>query len=315
MKKGLSIFLATTLLILCFFSVPAFAAEPEFDISDYTFEDLESMTTAEKKELIEKFIETYNPYGLRDLMEQEDSASGGLGVQPLWKSGDGDPMATHELITLEALSTYVEAFGLLNADGTQAFAIALYLSAASALPDKDETDNFSFAGHFYSPTTGYGINVLYKSAKDNVEEHYAAAYQKLYANPHLDLNSEEFTAALEQLGRALHYIQDVCEPHHAANLIAGVSTHLIFESYVDGIIEDLLPTDVSINNSRYLEAKAKTAGELAHSAALSGASQTYRILRSSPTTEWDDVAKKCLRYGVENSALLMYKLFADCGLV
>ena len=61
LKKGLSVFLATTLLILCFFSVATFAAEPEFDISDYTFEDLESMTTAEKKELIEKFIETYNP--------------------------------------------------------------------------------------------------------------------------------------------------------------------------------------------------------------------------------------------------------------
>lgn len=315
LKKGLSIFLATTLLILCFFSVPAFAAEPEFDISDYTFEDLESMTTAEKKELIEKFIETYNPYGLRDLMEQEDSASGGLGVQPLWKSGDGDPMATHELITLEALSTYVEAFGLLNADGTQAFAIALYLSAASALPDKDETDNFSFAGHFYSPTTGYGTNVFKKSAKDNVAEHYDAAYQKLRANPHMTLNLDEFALVLEQLGRALHYIQDVCEPHHATNMVAVLSTHSLFESYVDGIIGDLLPTNVTINNSRYLEAKAKTAGELAHSAARSGASQSYRVLFSSPTTEWDDVAKICLRYAIENSALLMYKLFADCGLV
>lgn len=111
LKKGLSIFLATTLMILCFFSVPAFAAEPAFDISDYTFEDLESMTTAEKKELMEKFIETYNPYGLRDLMEQEDSASYGFGVQPLWKSGGDDSMATHELITLEALSEFIKDYG------------------------------------------------------------------------------------------------------------------------------------------------------------------------------------------------------------
>lgn len=164
LKKGLSVFLATTLLILCFFSVPAFAAEPAFDIPDYTFEDLESMTTAEKKELIEKFIETYNPYGLRDLMEQEDSASGGLGVQPLWKSGDENTTATHELITMEAVETYMRSFKLLNANVGQAVSIALHLAAASALPDQlAEEKEYGFAGHFYSPTTGYGTNVFYKS--------------------------------------------------------------------------------------------------------------------------------------------------------
>lgn len=303
-------------MILCFFSVPVFAAEPEFDISDYTIEDLKTMTTAEKKKLMEDFIEAYNPYGLRDLMEQEASASGEFGVQPLWTSGgDKGQMATHELITLEALSTYLASFILPDADGSTALAIALYLAAASVLPDEDETDNGTFAGHFYNPSIGYGTNVFKKSAKDHVAEHYATAYQKLRSNPHVDLNSNEFAVALEYLGRALHYIQDVCEPHHAGNLIAVVSTHLTFESYVEGIIHDLLPTNVKFDNSRYLAAKAKTAGELAHSAALSGASQTYRVLRSSPTTEWDDVAKICLRYAIENSALLIYKLFADCGLV
>lgn len=302
-------------MILCFFSVPVFAAEPEFDISDYTIEDLKTMTTAEKKKLMEDFIEAYNPYGLRDIMEQEASASGEFGVQPLWKSGDEDQMATHELITLEALSTYLASFILPDADGTTALFVSLYLAAASRLPDEDEDDNNTFAGHFYSPYTGYGTNVLKKSAKDHVTEHYATAYQKLRANPHVDLNSNEFAVALEYLGRALHYIQDVCEPHHAANLIAGVSTHLTCEFYVDTRIGVLLPQNVQVDNNRYLATKAKTAGELAHNAALSGASQTYRVLRSSPTTEWDDVAKICLRYAIENSALLIYKLFADCGMV
>lgn len=223
-------------------------------------------------------------------------------------------MATHELITLEALSTYLASFILPDADGATALAIALYLAAASVLPDEDETDH-AFAGHFYSPLTGYGTNVFYKSAKDNVSEHYAIAYQKLRANPHVDLNSNEFALALEYLGRALHYIQDVCEPHHAGNLVAVVSTHLTFETYVNNMIDNLLPRDIKVDNSRYLNAKGKAAGELAHNAALNGATQTYRVLRSSPATEWDDVATICLRYAIENSALLIYKLFADCGLV
>lgn len=319
LKRGLSVFLATVLMILCFFSVPVFAAEPEFDISDYTIEDLKTMTTAEKKKLMEDFVEAYNPYGLRDLMEQEASASGGFGVQPLWKS-DSDliekdqQIATHQLITLEALSTYIAAFGLPNADGTTAMFVALYLSAASGLPDVDETE-WGFAGHFYSADIGYGINVFYKSAKDNVAEHYATAYQNLRANPHVDLNSNEFIVALEYLGRALHYIQDVCEPHHAANLIAGVSTHLSFETYVDGLIDMFLPQNVTVSNNRYLEARTKTAAELAHNAAIDGSSQVHRILQTSPQTEWDEAARISLRYAVENSAVLIYKLFADCGLV
>lgn len=224
-------------------------------------------------------------------------------------------MATHQLITLEALSTYVEAFGLLNADGTTALFVALCLAAASVLPDKDETNGITFSRHFYNPDIGYGTNVFKKSAKDNAEEHYNAAYQKLHANPHMALNSDEFAAVLEQLGRALHYIQDVCEPHHAANLVAGVSTHLSFETYVEGLIDDLLPTNVKVDKSRYLAARTKTAGELTHSAAIDGGSQLPRVVRSSPNTEWDEAARICLRSAIEHSALLIYKLFADCGLV
>lgn len=40
LKRGLSVFLAAALMLLCFFCVPAFAAEPEFDISEYTIDDL-----------------------------------------------------------------------------------------------------------------------------------------------------------------------------------------------------------------------------------------------------------------------------------
>ncbi len=319
LKGGLSVFLAAVFMVLCFFSVPVFAAEPAFDISDYTIEDLRTMTTAEKKKLMENFIETYNPYGIKDLMEQESSVSGRFGVQPFWKS-DSDlfekdqQIATHQLVTLEALNTYVSDFGLMNADGTTAMFVALYLSAASGLPDVDEKA-MGFAGHFYDPHTGYGTNVLYKSAKDNVIDHYNAAYQEFRKNPHMPLNSNEFSCVLEELGRALHYIQDVCEPHHAANLIAGVSTHMLFESYVEDLINDFLPKNVNISNSSYLNAKTKTVGDITHSAALSGKSQLYQVVRSNPNGEWDTAAKNCLYYAVENSSLLIYKLFADCGLV
>lgn len=317
LKRGLSVFLSVVLLTMCFFCVPVFAAEPAFDIADYTIEDLQTMTTAEKQKLMENFIETYNPYGIKELMEQEDSAKGNFGIQPLWKS-DSDlvepdqQMATHQLITLEALSTYIEDFDFFGVDGTTAMFVALLLSAASGLPDLDEKD-WGFAGHFYDPDTGYGVNVLYKSAKDNVAQHYSAAYQKLKSNPYMSMTSDEFAKVLEELGRALHYMQDVCEPHHAANLIAGVSTHMTFESYVDNFINDFMPKYVNITNANYSGVRGQTAEEMAHNAAVLGKSQLYLVLRSNPNGDWDTAAKNCLYYAVENSALLIYKLFADCG--
>lgn len=323
LKKSLSVFLSMLLLMLCFFSVPVFAAEPVFDIRDYTIEDLQDMTVEEKKELMAKFIDAYNPYGIKELMEQAETASNAEnlkpGVETQWKSDsdsseEGQQMATHQVITLEALAAYIEEFGFYNIDATTAFVVALYLAAASGLPDVDEK-NLGFAGHFYDPDIGCGINIFYKNAKDNVIEHYDAAYQTLRVNPYMLTDSETFFTVLEELGRALHYIQDVCEPHHAANIIAGVSTHMTFESYVDGLLDNFLPDSIHLTTNAYLNAKAKTAGELAHSAAILGKSQLYNVIHSNPDANWDEAATKCVRYAVENSTLLIYKLFADCNVV
>lgn len=318
-KKGISVFLSLTVLLLCVCSVPVFASEPEFDINDYTIEDLYTMTTAEKKELIANFIETYNPYGMRDLLEQEtqtstDSKSEEPQIELYWKSdgdkdADGQQMATHQLITLEALEIYISDYGFFNINGTQALAIALSLSAASGLPDLDETFP-GFAGHFYDPIFGVGTNILYKSAKDNVQEHFDAAYQAWQqAGEHVDLNSEAFATAIEELGRALHYIQDVCEPHHAANLIVGVSTHWSFETTVENHIDYFLSQNIDVTSAFYAEANNLTAGDLAHKAAQDGRSQLYYAISDDLDGDWMTGGANCVKYAVQHSARLIYKLF------
>lgn len=329
LKRGLSVFLAATLLMLCFFCVPVFAAEPEFDIRDYTFEDLQDMTTDEKKELMAKFIETYNPYGLRDMMEAEaqakaetraESLQSGLTVQPMWKSDsdskeDGQQMATHQLITLEALYSYISSYEFYNVtDGTTAFVVALCLAAASGLPDLDENGS-AFAGHFYNPITKTGTNIFYKNARDNVEDHYNAAYQMLKNDPNMSVNSDNYAKVLEELGRALHYIQDVCEPHHAWNLVAVLSPHVTFEAYVENFIDTLLPHEQTFSKAFYAETKGKTAGELAHLAAKNGQEFLAQTYTNNEHEEWDLAGRKSLNYAVQHSAKLIYKLFSDCGMV
>ena len=320
LKKGISVFLSLTVLLLCVCSVPVFASEPEFDINDYSIEDLDTMTTAEKKELIANFIETYNPYGMRDLLEQETQATAGAvsaepGIELQWKSDgndnddDGQQMATHQLITLEALEVYITDHGFFNINGTQALAITLSLAAASGLPDLDETFP-GFAGHFYDPIFGVGTNILYKSAKDNVQDHFDAAYQAWQqAGRRVDLNSEAFATTIEELGRALHYIQDVCEPHHAANLIVGVSTHWSFETSVENNIDYFLSQNIDVTSAFYAEANNLTAGDLAHKAAQDGRSQLHYAISTDIDGDWMTGGANCVKYAVQHSARLIYKLF------
>lgn len=313
LKKGLSIFLATTLMILCFFSVPAFAAEPAFDISDYTFEDLESMTTAEKKELMEKFIETYNPYGLRDLMEQEDSASYGFGVQPLWKSGGDDSMATHELITLEALSEFIKDYGFYDTDGTTMFGIALYLMAASALPDREEI-GVAFAGHFHDPDTDLNfLGQAWPTAATRASTHYHIAYTHLKKNVNMDITSDEFMNILERLGKCLHYVQDACEPHHASNAIAGPgSSHSDFEAYVETNIDACLQ-DISVPTEFYVHNRPISVFAITDDAAKQAKPLFEAVANKKDQSQWSTVGKTCIRNSVQYSASVIYKLFYECN--
>lgn len=317
LKRGLSVFLAAALMILCFFSVPVFAAEPEFDISDYTIEDLETMTTAEKKKLMEDFIEAYNPYGLRDLMEQEASASGGFGVQPLWKSDgslieSGQQMATHQLITLEAMLLFITENGFFyNVDSSQQLMLALYLASASALPDKDETSD-AFAWHFYDPDTGMNYrNQNSPTARTQAGAHYYSSYAKLNTNVNMDVYGDDFTYVLKELGCALHYLQDVCEPHHAANKTAYNSNHMVFETHVENHINAYLDTAHPISAQFYTMARTKAAVDITHDAAVK-AKPYYENIRVNPG-KWDSVGETCVWNAVHYSVALIYKLFYSCN--
>ncbi len=299
--------------------MPVFAAKPAFDISDYTIEDLQTMTTAEKKKLMENFIETYNPYGIKDLMEQESSVSGRFGVQPFWKSDSdgseiGQQMATHQLITLEALSVFISDCGFYEANGSTALVVALSLASASGLPDMLETDALTFSGHFYDPDTGKNwTRTTWPTAKTRATSHYDRAKTALNKDttPETpDLLGENFEDALKQLGMTLHYVQDVCEPHHAANKTAGISTHTEFENYIELRISSLMPSVTTISSAFYGRGKTKSVGDLTHEAAVIGKiyiDQTAEEYES----QWGAVGKTCLENSIWHSARVIYKFFYE----
>ncbi|HIU35721.1 MAG TPA: zinc dependent phospholipase C family protein [Candidatus Fimenecus excrementigallinarum] len=315
-KKGISVFLSLTVLLLCVCSVPVFASEPEFDINDYTIEDLYTMTTAEKKELIANFIETYNPYGMRDLLEQEtqtstDSKSEEPQIELYWKSDSelfngGQQIATHQIITLEAFLKFVTDYGFYQIDGSAALAIALNLASVSALPDREENDNHLFYGHFYDPNTGTNyLGDTSPTAKTRIKLHYDHAVEANSSN-----EFEKVAKSMEDLGKALHYIQDVCEPHHAANKTAVNSSHGIFEAYVDNNLELLMPILPSLPNTDIYSAQTDDVEDLLHTAAIRGKyfiDYTTILQRSN----WDYAGTQTLYCAALSSMQLIYKFFYE----
>ncbi|HHW00762.1 MAG TPA: phospholipase [Clostridiaceae bacterium] len=141
---------------------------------------------------------------------------------PRWKGGGIDH--THQFLV---------ARGILILENDKTWNVARHLyenNGATTLmeyadkPDEDEIGAL-FAGHFYNPYTG--VNFLGQTsptAKTNFLQHTEIAVNNFHTNR---------TYAWQELGRALHYIADMNQPHHASNMVAILTNHAEFELWVD----------------------------------------------------------------------------------
>lgn len=309
LKKTFSVILSLTLALTVLFSFPVSAYSSPFDINDYTIDDLQNMDLNERRELLNKFIETYNPYGIKELNTEYNMNT----VQPLWQSGSDGNLATHELITMQALLCFINDYGFYNISGTEALAITLTLAAASSLPDKDEIGN-AFAGHFYNPDTQKNwAGSKTNTAKTNAEAHYKKAYDKLKTNVNMSVNSDDFAYVMEELGRALHYIQDASQPHHANNKVAVLSNHSDYEKYVDSKINDYIGNVESTPRYYYSDADKNTVADYTHKAATVVKPFYESIKSNSNKTYWDQLGAAATQSATYYSSGVIYKLFSSCG--
>lgn len=87
-------------------------------------------------------------------------------------------------------------------------------------PDIHETDCHSFCGHFFDPRTSRNLfSMKNPSARSRFLEHLARSRSRE--------EHEEKEAALD-LGKALHYLQDVHVPYHVNDMF-NLAAHMHFE--------------------------------------------------------------------------------------
>lgn len=144
-------------------------------------------------------------------------------VQPDWYSHGINHthqfLAARGILILENDKSWNVAQHLYEGNGTN-----LILEGADA-PDDSETDGYTFSGHFFNPYTGTNfLNLPIPTAMVRFDEHYENAVNNFNSNK---------TYAWQELGRAIHYLSDANESHHAANLVAIITNHTTYEEWVD----------------------------------------------------------------------------------
>lgn len=264
------------------------------------------MVFADKSKVVNKKVKVSD--GIKKILNGEDFVfgegtelhkvnDGSIGVQ--FKSGGTDH--THQYIVANALQILKNDKGrsVLN-DKAETLLIN------TDWPDKvgNETDYCTFSGHFYDPDTG----------KNWLGLTSPTAYKRAisYFNEAVTLyRSGDISGAMEKLGRGTHYVSDINEPHHAANLTDITSNHSDFESYVDTYRTNFYVYLNTLSSTKYSSAASSSLGTLLYNAAV----KSKALSRDAQNVDkYYSTAKSCVQNAITNQALYLYKFGKTVGI-
>lgn len=120
----------------------------------------------------------------------------------------------------------------------------------SAMPDKDENKG-AYKWHFYNPATRKNFRGERISALSKFLDHYQTAKDK---------NS------LSELGRAIHYLEDLNTPVHTYyedlfDATYRLKQHIEFERFCDELIKTMNTSNVELNYKYFLVNSLRTIGK------------------------------------------------------
>lgn len=222
-------------------------------------------------------------------------------ITPQWSSGGINH--THQFLAARGITIIENDKGwniaqhLYENDGTN-----LILQYAD-MPDSDETDISTFAGHFYDPYTGKNWQgYTSPTALTRFTSHMANAYNNFNSNK---------TYAWQELGRAIHYLADANEPHHASNMIAALTNHTQFESWADQNRVSFGITSSSKYNDYPLDTFASYVNKILVDSAMSGYS--HKDSASGDSSLWSLAAAPSMNYAQQEIAALLYRFLKAVG--
>jgi len=232
-----------------------------------------------------------------DGVEFHDIDDGSIDVQFI----SGGTNHTHQYIVANALTI------LKNDKGSS----VLNTKAATLLTNTDwpdvvgnETDYMTYAGHFYDPATG----------KNWLGQTSPTAYARAisYYNDAVSLyKSGKIDEAMEKLGRGTHYVSDINEPHHAANLTDITANHSDFEGYVDDNRTSFYIYLNKLSSTKYTNAASSSLGTLLYNAAVASKALSTD---AQNVDKYYATGKSCVQNAITCQTLYLYKFGRAVGI-
>lgn len=311
MKKACSLVLVGTFLLLC--GAPVFAAGGT-EQGRYTVEGLVEAFRAGDTDTLQDY---FRYVGVR-----EETADG---PTPFWTSdpsNQNEQKMCHDRLTAWGYVLYATTIITKYPNKQVAFSLqdmnTLITYAEKADDLSIDFDMIPFLGHFYDPDSGKNfLGGKNPTARTRMDQHYRNAIN-YYRNG-------KWREAMQELGLALHYLEDVNEPHHAANYIAFGTKHGDFEKFVttnmiDNISESVWQeSNIGEIIDRFNWYIVHTQGEAVHEAAkfakqfVESIEQAGRGDENGKDLIWTLAAWTTIKNAEACVAGLLYKFARDTG--
>lgn len=224
-------------------------------------------------------------------------------ISPQGKFASGGPNESHQTFARQALKI------LSNDKGAE---VAKPLNDYSNIileyvdkPDKDERE-YAFAQHFYNPYTYRNF------LPSSLQASSITAWSKF--DFHLKNSIKNYnknrTYSMQELGRALHFLEDVNVPHHAANLVAVLSTHSQYEKYINKYNGTFL-IESSLDYDKYSDSNFESFSRLLFDECAKYAYSYKDLANSLDKDNWDIAAKATIKKAQENIPALFYRYLKE----
>lgn len=280
MKKIIGLALLVSVITLMT-GLTSFAAETEITLSEN-----------DEKEILE----------IVNTVVSEINAEYPPAQQERWGSGDQGNTNTGTHGYIATRGSYIAAYSNTKLGTFLTSTRKNQIAKGSVKPDKEDV-GAAFANHFYGPSgTNYlgGSNTAYSNMSSNFNK--AVNY---YNGGNKDL-------AMEFLGKAIHFISDINEPHHASNLIAGASRHTQFENYVEARF-----TNYAIGNMTVSALNQYNLRSMLEIANISAGKARSNVggAESTSTTSMNTAATAMVGDAQKDAAGLIYRFATKVGII
>lgn len=280
-----------------------------------TAEEFRHLTFEEMQELSQAELVAYCRAFYAHEFPEEDNTVNPEGVDPnqmglQWHSEANTPGYDYKNYTTQATHCYFTAYAIL--------AVALYtkqmpftddelfeLLKQSEMPDRIYNSHL-WVNHFYDPATGENC---IGSKNDTAIDTFLKRFNNA-VNQYQKGNRQK---AIEELGYSLHFIQDVCEPHHSNNEEESLkSRHNEFEQWVADNLENIGET-ISLTQSDFQNIRYSSQGTIFNNAAWSGKGYLKQA-NSTNTAIMKQAADPTVTNSIEYTALVIYYFVCITGI-